>query len=183
MPKNRNVRQVVEKGSGISMLTAPARDSPFGESENFEKFPHMGSTTVKGVLEGQFGPWFERLPLGRGPAARSKPRSGAPQAQGLTARTEPTPSSCGRTHAWFIPSRPELVLPVAQPEFKAQARLRHAAATAASPHIRSALEAPGTMIPRARGHRARKSGTILFGGMSQPENFTITTRPSPAGSP
>src|SRR4051812_28432740 len=112
-----------------------------------------------------------------------KPRSGAPQAQGLTARTEPTPSSCGRTHAWFIPSRPELVLPVAQPEFKAQARLRHAAATAASPHIRSALEAPGTMIPRARGHRARKSGTILFGGMSQPENFTITTRPSPAGSP
>src|SRR3954451_17646487 len=120
-----------------------------------------------------------------------KPRSGAPQAQGLTARTEPTPSSCGRNHAWFIPSRPELVLPVAHPEFKAKARLRHAAATAASPHIRSALEAPGTMILRARGHRARKSGTILFGGMSQPgkicghhspvSSVPVATRPQEGG--
>jgi hypothetical protein len=104
---------------------------------------------------------------GRARGQAPKPRSGAPQAQGLTARTRSTPSSFGRTRAGHHPSCPGPGVR-AKPEFKAQARFRHAAATAASPHIRSARQAPAPIIPRAPGHRAGKSGTILFDGMSQP---------------
>ena len=55
----------------------------------------------------------------------------------------------------------------------------HAALTAASPHIRSSLWAR-TIIPHARGRRARVGGTILLSGVFQPGNFAVTARPDPA---
>src|SRR5271167_4604071 len=53
---------------------------------------------------------------------------------------------------------------------------RHAALTTASPHIRSSLWAR-TIIPHARGRRARVGGTILFHGVFQPGGLIRGHRP------
>jgi hypothetical protein len=140
-------------------------------------FPHMGFAAVKGGSSG-LGSNGCPLCVGSARAVKApKPRSGAPQAQGLTARPRPTPSWFDRTRAHRLPSSPSFC---PQAGVQGPSPVLPCDTTAASPHIRSALEAPGTMIPRARGHRARKSGTILLDGMSQPGNFAATTRPSPA---
>src|SRR3974377_1405815 len=58
--------------------------------------------------------------------------------------------------------------------------LCHAALATASPHIRSSLWAR-TIIPHARGHRARVGGTILFHGVFQPGGRSaVPARPDPA---
>ena len=44
---------------------------------------------------------------------------------------------------------------------------------AAEPHIRSPLRAAGTKIPHARRHRARKGGTNLYRGISQPGHYAV----------
>jgi hypothetical protein len=51
----------------------------------------------------------------------------------------------------------------------------------AEPHIRSPLIAAGTKIPHTRGHRARKSGTNLYHGISQPGRYAVRSPRSSKG--
>jgi hypothetical protein len=51
----------------------------------------------------------------------------------------------------------------------------------AEPHIRSPLIAAGTKIPHTRGHRARKSETNLYHGISQPGRYAVRSPRSSKG--
>ena len=63
---------------------------------------------------------------------------------------------------------------------KREPGLAHAALPAASPHIRSSFVAR-TIIPHARGRRARVGGTILFHGVFQPGGSIRGRRPPGSG--
>src|SRR3954471_19996929 len=63
--------------------------------------------------------------------------------------------------------------PAADPSLPSPGPLLDRGLDAAEPHIRSPLVAAGTKIPHARRRRARKGGTNLYRGVSQPGRYPV----------